>query len=143
MWLRLPERHAVAAARLLYNVTLLMRLLPCVQAGWPCCILPRLCFSCCRCSVINVTKALKPVAEVLQPQNVLLHPPLQRCYNLKMSCYTPRCRGAECPYRHEMPTTGELANQNIKDRYYGINDPVANKMMRRVSRFRVFRTLGF
>ena len=28
-------------------------------------------------------------------------------------------RGAECPYRHEMPTTGELANQNIKDRYYG------------------------
>ena len=26
-------------------------------------------------------------------------------------------RGAECPYRHEMPTTGPLANQNIKDRY--------------------------
>ena len=25
-------------------------------------------------------------------------------------------RGAECPYRHEMPTTGELAEQNIKDR---------------------------
>ena len=23
-------------------------------------------------------------------------------------------RGAECPYRHEMPTTGELAEQNIK-----------------------------
>mmetsp|Transcript_8828 Transcript_8828/g.23757 ORF Transcript_8828/g.23757 Transcript_8828/m.23757 type:complete len:581 (-) Transcript_8828:638-2380(-) len=41
-------------------------------------------------------------------------------------------RGAECPYRHEMPTTGELSEQNIKDRYYGINDPVANKMMRRV-----------
>ncbi len=41
-------------------------------------------------------------------------------------------RGAECPYRHEMPTVGELANQNIKDRYYGINDPVANKMMRRL-----------
>ncbi len=40
-------------------------------------------------------------------------------------------RGAECPYRHEMPTTGELAEQNIKDRYYGINDPVANKMLRR------------
>eukprot|EP00803_Ostreobium_quekettii_P009893 evm.model.scf_51.4 EVM.evm.TU.scf_51.4 scf_51:35985-40803(-) len=40
-------------------------------------------------------------------------------------------RGAECPYRHEMPTTGELAEQNIKDRYYGINDPVAKKMLRR------------
>ncbi len=41
-------------------------------------------------------------------------------------------RGAECPYRHEMPTTGPLADQNIKDRYYGVNDPVANKMMARV-----------
>lgn len=28
-------------------------------------------------------------------------------------------RGAECPYRHEMPTTGELADQNIKDRWRG------------------------
>ncbi|CAL8465319.1 g4854 [Coccomyxa elongata] len=41
-------------------------------------------------------------------------------------------RGAECPYRHEMPTTGPLAEQNIKDRYYGVNDPVANKMLARV-----------
>uniref|UniRef100_A0A061QTU5 Zinc finger ccch domain-containing protein 40-like n=1 Tax=Tetraselmis sp. GSL018 TaxID=582737 RepID=A0A061QTU5_9CHLO len=40
-------------------------------------------------------------------------------------------RGAECPYRHEMPEGGELAEQNIKDRYYGVNDPVANKMLRR------------
>lgn len=28
-------------------------------------------------------------------------------------------RGAECPYRHEMPTTGELAEQNIKVRLPG------------------------
>jgi pre-mRNA-splicing factor RBM22/SLT11 len=41
-------------------------------------------------------------------------------------------RGAECPYRHEMPQSGELAEQNIRDRYYGINDPVARKMMRRL-----------
>eukprot|EP00457_Paulinella_chromatophora_P006512 gb/GEZN01006530.1/.p1 GENE.gb/GEZN01006530.1/~~gb/GEZN01006530.1/.p1 ORF type:complete len:387 (-),score=73.75 gb/GEZN01006530.1/:489-1577(-) len=40
-------------------------------------------------------------------------------------------RGATCPFRHEMPTTGELAKQNIKDRYYGQNDPVARKMMNR------------
>lgn len=40
-------------------------------------------------------------------------------------------RGALCPYRHEMPQTGELAHQNIKDRYYGQNDPVAKKMLRR------------
>ncbi|CAK9165414.1 unnamed protein product [Ilex paraguariensis] len=38
-------------------------------------------------------------------------------------------RGAECPYRHEMPNTGELSHQNIKDRYYGVNDPVANKLL--------------
>lgn len=40
-------------------------------------------------------------------------------------------RGAECPYRHEMPKSGPLANQNIKDRYYGVNDPVANAMLAR------------
>lgn len=38
-------------------------------------------------------------------------------------------RGAECPYRHEMPETGELSQQNIKDRYYGVNDPVAMKLL--------------
>jgi pre-mRNA-splicing factor RBM22/SLT11 len=38
-------------------------------------------------------------------------------------------RGAECPYRHEMPTDGALSQQNIKDRYYGTNDPVAAKML--------------
>ncbi|XP_058787311.1 zinc finger CCCH domain-containing protein 40-like [Vicia villosa] len=38
-------------------------------------------------------------------------------------------RGAECPYRHEMPVTGELSQQNIKDRYYGVNDPVAMKLL--------------
>lgn len=26
-----------------------------------------------------------------------------------------------------------LANQNIKDRYYGINDPVADKMLKRAA----------
>lgn len=34
------------------------------------------------------------------------------------------------PYRHEQPTEGALANQNIKDRYYGNNDPVARKILR-------------
>jgi len=39
-------------------------------------------------------------------------------------------RGAECPYRHEKPTEGPLANQNIRDRYHGNNDPVARKILR-------------
>ncbi|KAJ0948555.1 putative transcription factor C3H family [Helianthus annuus] len=38
-------------------------------------------------------------------------------------------RGAECPYRHEMPVTSELSLQNIKDCYYGVNDPVALKLL--------------
>ncbi|KAI7858560.1 hypothetical protein BDC45DRAFT_457504 [Circinella umbellata] len=42
-------------------------------------------------------------------------------------------RGAECPFRHELPGgDSELAQQNIKDRYYGNNDPVANKILSRV-----------
>jgi len=46
-------------------------------------------------------------------------------------------RGAECPYRHEKPNPDEhdpeLANQNIKDRYQGVNDPVAKKMLNRLN----------
>ncbi|VVD04248.1 unnamed protein product [Leptidea sinapis] len=44
-------------------------------------------------------------------------------------------RGEECPYRHEKPTDPDdpLADQNIKDRYYGVNDPVAEKLMRRAA----------
>lgn len=38
-------------------------------------------------------------------------------------------RGDECPYRHELPVDNDLAKQNIKDRYYGSNDPVARKML--------------
>jgi pre-mRNA-splicing factor RBM22/SLT11 len=30
-----------------------------------------------------------------------------------------------------MPIEGELAHQNIKDRYYGVNDPVAKKILNR------------
>ena len=36
-------------------------------------------------------------------------------------------------FRHEKPTdpNDPLADQNIKDRFYGINDPVAEKLLRR------------
>ncbi|RUP48363.1 putative RNA-binding protein [Jimgerdemannia flammicorona] len=40
-------------------------------------------------------------------------------------------RGDECPYRHEIPEENELSHQNIKDRYYGTNDPVAKKILDR------------
>ncbi|KAJ7741530.1 hypothetical protein DFH07DRAFT_925993 [Mycena maculata] len=38
-------------------------------------------------------------------------------------------RGAECPFRHEMPVNNELSHQNIQDRFHGRNDPVAKKIM--------------
>ncbi|CAE7117704.1 unnamed protein product, partial [Rhizoctonia solani] len=38
-------------------------------------------------------------------------------------------RGNECPYRHELPQENELSHQNIKDRFYGRNDPVAKKIL--------------
>jgi len=42
-------------------------------------------------------------------------------------------RGTACPFRHEMPKhDSELAKQNIKDRFYGNNDPVAKKILNKV-----------
>lgn len=41
-------------------------------------------------------------------------------------------RGDSCPYRHELSdkeVDPELSKQNIKDRYHGVNDPVAKKML--------------
>jgi len=42
-------------------------------------------------------------------------------------------RGEECPYRHEAPKDPDdpLSNQNIRDRFYGVNDPVAEKITKR------------
>jgi len=42
-------------------------------------------------------------------------------------------RGDECPYRHETPkpVDDKLSLQNIRDRYYGANDPVAEKLLAR------------
>ncbi|ORY93302.1 hypothetical protein BCR43DRAFT_532351 [Syncephalastrum racemosum] len=39
-------------------------------------------------------------------------------------------RGDDCPYRHEMPGEDQF-HQDIKDRYHGSNDPVAQKMLTR------------
>lgn len=43
-------------------------------------------------------------------------------------------RGEECPYRHERPSDPDdpLSDQNIRDRYYGTSDPVAEKILKRV-----------
>ena len=38
-----------------------------------------------------------------------------------------------CEFRHEKPTDPDdpLSQQNLRDRYYGSNDPVADKLMNR------------
>ncbi|KAF1807217.1 hypothetical protein FB192DRAFT_1354561 [Mucor lusitanicus] len=42
-------------------------------------------------------------------------------------------RGEGCPYRHELPGENQsTVRQNITDRYNGVNDPVASKMLNRV-----------
>lgn len=40
-------------------------------------------------------------------------------------------RGSNCPFRHELPRdrNDPLSKQNTKDRFYGINDPVATSMI--------------
>jgi hypothetical protein len=38
-------------------------------------------------------------------------------------------RGDECPYRHELPVQNDMSKQNLQDRYYGRNDPVARKIL--------------
>lgn len=45
----------------------------------------------------------------------------------------PSWRNPETPradYRHELPQDNGLQKQNIQDRYYGRNDPVAKKILR-------------
>eukprot|EP00177_Eucheuma_denticulatum_P003633 GFKZ01006586.1.p1 GENE.GFKZ01006586.1~~GFKZ01006586.1.p1 ORF type:complete len:521 (+),score=52.19 GFKZ01006586.1:165-1565(+) len=43
-------------------------------------------------------------------------------------------RGLYCPYRHEKEDDGnpDMAEQNIRDRYYGVNDPVAGKIFNKL-----------
>lgn len=45
-------------------------------------------------------------------------------------------RGEECPYRHEKPTDPDdpLSQQNRRDRYFGTNDPVADKLWARIEK---------
>jgi len=40
-------------------------------------------------------------------------------------------RGALCDYRHEDPED-HLNNNSIKDRFYGVNDPVAKKILNQI-----------
>lgn len=47
-------------------------------------------------------------------------------------------RGALCSYRHEEPFETSM-NQNIKDRFYGVNDPVAKKILGHIENSKYLR----
>lgn len=51
-------------------------------------------------------------------------------------------RGEECPYRHDKPNDADdpLSEQNIRDRYFGTNDPVAEKLLKRAASMPVLET---
>lgn len=67
----------------------------------------------------GLNQPIKHAPQRPQPTN---HPPTTLCLQrnqAKVCSFFVRgeCnRGAECPYRHEMPLSGELSEQNIKDR---------------------------
>lgn len=76
------------------------------------------------------------------PYGKVKHPMLQRLARMKpyykrneariCSFYVKgQCnRGQDCPFRHELPQGGELANQKLRDRFHGENDPLAKKIIR-------------
>lgn len=41
-------------------------------------------------------------------------------------------RGEMCPFRHERPKDGSLAKQDIFARYHGVDDPVAEKLQKKM-----------
>ena len=50
--------------------------------------------------------------------------PLQACGTFCLCLRPPNI-----PLRHEKPQQNELSHQNIRDRYYGHNDPVARNIL--------------
>ncbi|KAJ3242172.1 RNA binding motif protein 22 [Chytriomyces hyalinus] len=87
-------------------------------------------------TLVNYSKA-DSVAKIALKQMARTEPFYQRNRAHICSFYVKgECkRGDECPYRHELPSTDtELAKQNIKDRYYGHNDPVAKRMLNRTDK---------
>ncbi|CAO1631750.1 unnamed protein product [Parajaminaea phylloscopi] len=60
-----------------------------------------------------------------KPQNYNRNKPHLCSFYAKGECK----RGDLCPFRHELPVNNELSKQNISDRFYGRNDPVAKKML--------------
>jgi len=90
-------------------------------------------------------EAHKAATDDLPYGKTAAHPMLQRLARMKpyykrneariCSFYVKgTCnRGQDCPFRHELPQGGELANQKLRDRFHGENDPLAAKIMRRAS----------
>jgi pre-mRNA-splicing factor RBM22/SLT11 len=79
----------------------------------------------------DVTRAPAPGTMLLKLQRTAPYYKRNRAHVCSFYVKGECTRGDECPYRHEMPVTGDLSRQNIKDRYYGVNDPVAAKLLQK------------
>ena len=64
-----------------------------------------------------IVVTIAPTGEYLSPP---LHRPVMRAY-----LFVP----VLAVFRHEKPVNNELSKQNIQDRYFGNNDPVARKIL--------------
>jgi pre-mRNA-splicing factor RBM22/SLT11 len=76
-----------------------------------------------------------PVPNPLAQKNKRVDPRYERNRAQLCSWFAKgKCaRGLYCPYRHEMPKDKDhpFAQQNLRDRYYGVNDPVAASILAR------------
>ena len=86
----------------------------------------------------NTTTSLNVMAHAQLQDMARMEPRYER--NLPKLCSffaKGECdRGSTCPFRHELPRdrNDPMSKQNTKDRFYGTNDPVANKMIGRKRR---------
>lgn len=51
-------------------------------------------------------------------------------------------RGQDCPFKHELPEGGDLANQKLRDRFHGENDPLAAKIIKKAAEELTLQTPG-
>jgi pre-mRNA-splicing factor RBM22/SLT11 len=86
----------------------------------------------------NTTTSLNVMAHAQLQDMARMEPRYER--NLPKLCSffaKGECdRGSTCPFRHELPRdrNDPMSKQNTKDRFYGTNDPVANKIIGRKRR---------
>jgi hypothetical protein len=82
---------------------------------------------------INVTEPISAPSLSKESVSVVMNVHIGRCYEKKYGLSDEyMITDTFQNFRHELPEDNDLTHQNIRDRYYGTNDPVAKKMLNRV-----------